>query len=207
MFKLVLLDKILRHVVNTMVWFDSSDDCRIARHRCGRISRLGVKRGRDHVGRKERRREIQLFCRRSVVRCTIVCYRFCHPARARWCITKEIRPSQVEEDERKGEANRVVYITRAFDLFCFTQSFWFFLSLSFFYILLNQLCINLSCLIHFFSRVSMVITVAKDTQKLYADRSLHRKHIEALHFHVRLYMYIYIQFPTHVISPMSFHAD
>ncbi|KYQ46856.1 hypothetical protein ALC60_14147 [Trachymyrmex zeteki] len=51
--ELVLLDEILRRVVDAMVWFDGSDDRRIAHHSCGRISRLGVKRGSDHVRRKE----------------------------------------------------------------------------------------------------------------------------------------------------------
>lgn len=133
--KLVLLDEILRHVVDAMVWFDSSDDCRIARHRCGRISRLGVKRGRDHVGRKERhRREIQLFCRRSVVRCTIVCNRFCHPARARRCITKEIRPSHRSESRRMSERVKLTgwFTSRVRLIFCFHNHFGFpYLCLSF----------------------------------------------------------------------------
>ncbi|KYN05302.1 hypothetical protein ALC62_03760 [Cyphomyrmex costatus] len=52
--ELVLLDEILRRVVDTMVWFDGSDNpCRIAHHSYGRISRLGIKRGSDHIRRNK----------------------------------------------------------------------------------------------------------------------------------------------------------
>lgn len=88
MLQLIMLDQVFRHVVDMMMRFDGSDGgCRIAGRYRGRISRmyrrLGVNRGRDHSGRKERhRREIQLPSCPLGVRCTIVCHRFCHFTRA-----------------------------------------------------------------------------------------------------------------------------
>lgn len=109
-------------------------------------------------------------------------------------------PTESAQGERKGEANRAC-VTRAVALW-FPQSFRF----SPFYILLLrliQLRVNLSHLIRF--------PLSYDNRrKSPADRSTHRKHVEALHFHVRvcIYMYIYIQLPTHVISSvMSFHVE
>lgn len=88
MLQLIMLDQVFRRVMDVMRRFDGSDGCcRIVCRYRGRISRmyrrLGVNRGRDHGGRKERhRREIQLpSCPFGVPR-TIVCHRFCHFIRA-----------------------------------------------------------------------------------------------------------------------------
>ena len=94
MLQFIMFDQV-RRVVNVLARFDGSDGGRrIAGRYRGRISRvyrrLGVNRGRDHGGRKERhRREIQLPSRPLDVRCTIVCHRFCHFIRARRYITRK----------------------------------------------------------------------------------------------------------------------
>jgi len=92
MIKLIVLDEVLRHVVDVMVRFDSSD--RLGRHHCGRIRRdrrLGLNRCRDHAGRQERhRREIQLSRCRGILggcRAMVPCHRLCHFRRARRYIT------------------------------------------------------------------------------------------------------------------------
>ncbi|EZA54072.1 hypothetical protein X777_05921 [Ooceraea biroi] len=110
MIKLIMLNEMLRHVVDMMMRFDSNDGCRVARHHRGRISRnrrLGVNCGRDHCGRQEcHRRKIQLSRRRIFGGCrVIVCHRLCHFTRTRRYITKEF-PGQVSFLYRAGGSVR-----------------------------------------------------------------------------------------------------